>query len=319
MKNKYTFSDLCYDVLAKENAPLTPDAIWKKAVEIGLDKQLGTTGKTPSASIGARLYVDIRDNGEESKFVQVSKRPALFMLRGNDLKKADIEKAVEKQEIAAEKITSTYNERDLHPLLVKYVNANQHFKCYTKTIFHENSAKKIQGFNKWLHPDLVGVYYPFNDYETSTTNLQKSLYVNSIKMFSFEMKKELNFAHLREYFFQAVSNSSWANEGYLVALKIDEDPEFQTELQRLSNSFGIGIIKLDAENIEDSEIICPARYREIIDWDTLNRLVEDSPDFKTFITNVNDSITIKKAKKNEYDEILDDEKYEKHIKDKKIV
>lgn len=25
-----------------------------------------------------------------------------------------------------------------------------------------------------------------------------------------------------------------------------------------------------------------------------------------------------KAKKNEYDEILDDEKYEKHIKDKKI-
>ena len=81
MKNKYTFSDLCYDVLAKENAPLTPDAIWKKAVEIGLDKQLGTTGKTPSASIGARLYVDIRDNGEESKFVQVFKT---FITNVND-------------------------------------------------------------------------------------------------------------------------------------------------------------------------------------------------------------------------------------------
>jgi hypothetical protein len=30
------------------------------------------------------------------------------------------------------------------------------------------------------------------------------------------MKKELNFSNLRESYFQAVSNSSWANEGYLV-------------------------------------------------------------------------------------------------------
>lgn len=41
MKNKYTFLNLCYDVLAKENAPMTPEDIWKKAVETGLDKQIG--------------------------------------------------------------------------------------------------------------------------------------------------------------------------------------------------------------------------------------------------------------------------------------
>ena len=114
MKSKYTFLDLCKEVLTQSNKPMTPNEIWDFAKQIGLDEKIGSTGKTPSASISARLYVDIRDNGEESKFVQVSKRPALFMLRGNDLKKADIEKAVEKQEIAAEKITSTYNERDLH-------------------------------------------------------------------------------------------------------------------------------------------------------------------------------------------------------------
>ena len=34
---------------------------------------------------------------------------------------------------------------------------------------------------------------------------------------------------------------------------------------------------------------------------------------------VKDSIAIKKANKNEYDEVFDDDKYEKHIKDKKIV
>ncbi len=298
---------------------MTPDGIWAKAIESGLDKQIGSTGKTPTATIGARLYVDIRDNGEESKFVQVSKRPPLFMLRGSEVKKADIDKAVEKQENDEKRSTSTFHERDLHPLLVKYVNTNQHFRCYTKTIFHENSTKKTKGFNEWLHPDLVGVYYPFNDYEEETTNLQQSLNVNSVKLFSFEMKKELTLGNLRECFFQAVSNSSWANEGYLVTLKIAEAPDFRNEIQRLSNSFGIGIIQLNAENIEDSEIICPARSRDIIDWDTLNRLTVESPDFKHFITDIKNGIVIKKANKNDYDEVLDDEKYEKHIKDKKII
>lgn len=297
---------------------MTADDIWKKAIETGLDKKLGTTGKTPSATIAARLYVDIRDKGEYSEFQQVSKRPALFMLRSSDFIKDDIEIAIAKKESSEEKSMSDFNERDLHPLLVKYVNSDQHFKCYTKTILHEKSIKKSKGVNKWLHPDLVGVYYPFGDYIKETTNLQKSLNVNSIKLFSFEMKKELSFSNLRECYFQAVSNSSWANEGYLVALKVDEDPEFQNEIGRLSNSFGIGIIKLNAENIEESEIICPAQVREFIDWDTLNRLVEDSPDFKTFITNVNDTITIQKVKQNEYDRVLSDEDFEKHVKDKKI-
>lgn len=103
MKNKYTFLNLCCDVLTKELTPLTPDDIWKKAVEAGLDQKIGSTGKTPSATIGARLYVDIRDNGEESKFVQVSKRPALFMLRGNELKKADIEKALKSKRLPPKK------------------------------------------------------------------------------------------------------------------------------------------------------------------------------------------------------------------------
>ena len=63
------------------------------------------------------------------------------------------------------------------------------------------------------------------------------------------MKKTLNFTNLREYYFQAVSNSSWANEGYIVALGIDEDDSFLAELKRLNNAFGIGVIKLNAENI----------------------------------------------------------------------
>ena len=61
------------------------------------------------------------------------------------------------------------------------------------------------------------------------------------------LKKRLSFSNLREAFFQAVSNSSWANEGYLVAADISTDEDFQAELHRLSASFGIAIIQLDIE------------------------------------------------------------------------
>lgn len=318
MKTNYTFLDLSTEVLSQHPTPMSPDEIWQKAKETGLDAKIGTTGKTPPATIGARLYVDIKDNGENSRFVQVSKRPARFMLRGVELKQSEITTAVAKQEAAAEKESSSFHERDLHPLLVKYIYQNPQFKGLVKTIYHENSVKKSKGVNEWLHPDLVGVYFPFDDYTKETTDLQTRLNVNAIKLYSFEMKISLNFANLRACYFQAVSNSSWANEGYLVALKVDEDSDFRNEIQRLSNAFGIGIIKLNAENIDESEVICPAKCRDLIDWDTLDRLADDSPDFNAFISNVSDTITIKRIIKTGYDEVFDDEKYAKHIKDKKI-
>ena len=148
--------------------------------------------------------------------------------------------------------------------------------------------------------------------------LQTSLNVNSIKLFSFEMKKNIDYSNLRQYFFQAVSNSSWANEGYLVCLKIDEDPNFRNELQRLSNAFGIGIIKLNAESISESEIICNARYNENIDWDTLERLSEDNPDFNKFISDLTEDIALGKVKST-YDKVITDDKFENYLKEKSII
>ena len=147
--------------------------------------------------------------------------------------------------------------------------------------------------------------------------LQTSLNVNSIKLFSFEMKKNIDYSNLRQYFFQAVSNSSWANEGYLVCLKIDEDPNFKNELQRLSNAFGIGIIKLNPESISESEIICNARYNENIDWDTLERLSEDNPDFNKFISDLTEDIALGKVKST-YDKVITDDKFENYLKEKSI-
>lgn len=319
-KKMYTFFDLIVDVFKNSKIPMSVDEIWEKAVEMNLDKKLRSNGKTPSQTVGAKLYTDIKENRESSIFVQVSKRPARFFLKELYQKNpqqtiSEIEK-IEKKETNKDQ-KSDFNERDLHPLLVKYVKENPHFGCYTKTIFHEKSKRKQKGENQWLHPDLVGVHFSFDDYTKETTGLRTCMKATLIKLFSFEMKKHLSYTNLREYFFQAVSNSSWANEGYLVCLNMDEDPDFKNELQRLSNAFGIGIIKLNAEDINNSEIVCPARFNENIDWETLNRLAEESKGFRTFLSDLQEDLRLEKVKST-YDKVYSDEDYEKYLIDKKI-
>ena len=55
------------------------------------------------------------------------------------------------------------------------------------------------------------------------------------------------------------------------------------EMRRLNNAVGIGFIKLNSDNIEESNILVSANTRNSIDWETVNRLVEENPDFKNFI------------------------------------
>jgi len=232
----YSFLDLAKQVLELENIPLSVEEIWNSADKNGLLEKLGSSGKTPTRTLSARIYMDIKNNSQ-TIFEQVSKRPAKFYLKD---KVADLEKFEIAEEEKPAKIT--FKERDLHTLLSSFVYGDQHFKCVTKTIYHEVSKRAQKGKNKWLHPDIVGVHFPFDSYASNTLRLLETLKVNPYKLFAFEMKIDLNFANLREYYFQAVSNSSWAHEGYLVALHIAEDAEFMDELQRLNNAFGMGLL-----------------------------------------------------------------------------
>lgn len=311
---EYTFLDLAEDVLRKELKPLSAKEIWQNSIKLNIVDKIKTKGKTPWNSIAAQLYIDIRDN-DLSIFVQSSKRPAKFYLK--DLEEKN-DKSSEKQIDATQSIEmeeKKFHERDLHPLLVAYTAGNTHFRAYLKTVYHENSSKRKTGQNKWLHPDLVGVYFPFKEYDRKLLDLQSKLASSLTKIFSFEMKIELNMSNLREYYFQTVSNSSWANEGYIVVLKLDEDSEFMDELRRLNNAFGIGLIKLNIENINSSEILLPAKINPNLDWATINRLAEDNSDFKDFLEDVNADILVGKAKSS-YDDIIND--IVEYIKEKKI-
>tara|TARA_Y100000588_G_C13543868_1_gene623176 strand:- start:8 stop:352 length:345 start_codon:yes stop_codon:yes gene_type:complete len=92
----------------------------------------------------------------------------------------------------------------------------------------------------------------------------------------------VNRSNVREVFFQTVSNSSWANFGYLVASEI-QGSETLRELGILSSLHGIGFIRLDIENPSESQIMIPAKEKTKIDWDTANRLAEENKDFLKYI------------------------------------
>ena len=125
-------------------------------------------------------------------------------------------------------------------------------------------------------------------------------------VFSFEIKRRLTKSTYRESFFQAVSNSSWAHQGFLVTAEIDEDDDLLAELSRLALSFGIGIIQLQLSDLSSSRVVYPARVRTDLDWETINKLSEQNDDFRKFLQSVRIDVSSRKIHRAEYDPVMAD-------------
>ncbi|RVZ08441.1 hypothetical protein EC524_01480 [Helicobacter pylori] len=333
-----TYRELSKKVLEQAEEPLSTEEIWERACEMGLDKELSSIGKTPIATLGSQLGEHDISNDEKQFYVANNKkRPFRYWLKSREREFPPQETPDAKEEDdeqsecsgTAKKQKNSFHERVLHPLLVKFLDKDPNFRLRCKTIYHERCQKDKQGKGEWNYPDIVGVYFsynkypPFDKYDGETLEFLHHTGQKRHKLFSFELKKELSFSNLKESYFQAVSNSSWANEGYLVVKNIkDEDKEdILDELRRLNQSFGIGDIKLESE-ISNSKILFSAREREI-DIPTLNMLIEQSPkDFKPFMKKINKQIEkgLDTAVDMEdfFDEVLDNEAMQKYIEDKGI-
>lgn len=177
-----------------------------------------------------------------------------------------------------------YKEKDLHKLLCSYLKS---INGFSKTIFHEQSNSK-DSHQKWIHPDVVSVQFIDLFSKASQTFLKAINRLDTFKISSYEIKKEINSDYeLKKTFFQAVSNSSWANYGYLVAFEIS-DTLFD-EMERLNQSFGIGIIELKAYPYE-SKILFPAKYKEL-DIKTIDKLCKINVEFEKFIEQIEKLMT----------------------------
>jgi hypothetical protein len=173
------------------------------------------------------------------------------------------------------------DEHALYPLLSLYLS--DELGVYSKRIEEKRSSnKRGPNGNRWLYPDLVGMEDLGAEWHREVRDCVNQYSDKRTKLWSFEVKLLINRSNVRECFFQAVSNSSWANFGYLVAAEI-EGQETMKELRMLFGAHGIGLIKLDVENPAESQVLIPARERDKIDWDMANRLGNENRDFLEYL------------------------------------
>ena len=281
-------------------------------------------GKTPGSTVSASLGDFIRNGDTRVKRIKQDGGTYSYYLTKNE-QNIGTDILIGATEITTNKVvkvdkTKTYNERNLHKLLSSYLkNAD----IYSKTIFHEQSNGKDNN-QIWTHPDMVGIKF-LNLQTKASQNFLKSInQVDTFKLNSYEIKKEINSdSELKKAFFQAVSNSSWANYGYLVAFEFSDS--LTEEMERLNQSFGIGIIKLNA-NPYQSKVIFPAKFRNL-DFKTIDKLCKINKEFEKFIEQTEKLMTAEdryyKSTEKELDEFCDDyfandSEVEKYCKDSHI-
>ncbi|WQT70228.1 COG2958 family protein [Helicobacter pylori] len=278
--------EIIQSVLEAIKEPIKVTLVYDKAKELfergEIENMFDCGGETPHQSVSSYIYTAL-NKGEELPFFKVQEKPALIALKG----------AAKEPVLNAEKIsapsTKIVHERDLHPFLTYMAFHNENLKCYTKTIFHEESLKSPKGMDRWLYPDMVGVR--FLHAEWSNENLiafSKKFDTLPVKLVSFELKKEISVNNCRECYFQAISNSSWANEGYLVGCNINtHNPQLMDLLKRLHASFGIGVIDLRTDE-DKSAILLNAKHKEKIDYTVASELSAKNEKFSGFLKSVVD-------------------------------
>lgn len=192
----------------------------------------------------------------------------------------------------------------LHPYLVKF--AFERFNVYCKTINALKSTNTKNKIGKWTNPDIAGINPVILNLNELFQNEIKKLGLFSTKViefFSFELKIRIDKSNITEAYFQAVSNSTWANYGYLVVEDYENDKVFLENLSRLNNAYGIGLIKLNLSNPSKSEIIISARFNEIADINFMNFLSSSNSDFHNLINYTVETINKKEIDLSNFDEI----------------
>lgn len=171
-------------------------------------------------------------------------------------------------------------EAELYPLLSRYLISQKNL-IPMRIDEKRSSQSRGGGGNHWLHPDIVALEDSLENSHPATISVGESYRSHLIKLWSFEVKKKLTVGNTREAFFQTVSNSSWANFSYLVAVSIDEAAK--EELEILCPSHRVGLIRLDEDDPNESEILIPAEEKSSLDWGIINRLAVENSDFRKFL------------------------------------
>ena len=284
--------------------------------------------RTPGATISAVLGDFIRNGDTRVKRIKQDNGTYWYYLTKNEENigvevlsgSTNLSSTETTNKVVKSEKQKSYDERDLHKLLSSYL---KNASIYSKTIFHEQSNGKDNN-QIWTHPDMVGIKFLNLQTKVSQNFLKSINRIDTFKLNSYELKKEINNdSELKKAYFQAVSNSSWANFGYLVAFEFSDS--LLEEMERLNQSFGIGIIELNS-NPYQSKVPFPAKYRDL-DFKTIDKLCKINKEFEKFIEQTEKLMTAEeryyKSTEKELDEFCDnyfanDTEVEQYCKEKHI-
>jgi hypothetical protein len=250
------FKDYAKKVLSKVNVPLTFMEIWKKGQELGFEVE--TDGKTPFNTLGAQLFVDVRDN-PSSEFIKVGKRPARFFLKS---KKDEIDDSFSLDFLGLKGNTNRksakFTEEDI------YEPAKSWFVDEGEEVTHACVlGGKVLG-HKWGTPDILATIRPKSD----------DFYKPHIELVAIEVK-DPGYSPV-EALGQAMAYKYFAHKVWLVLPKDDEI----NRIEGIAISANIGLVVFE-------------KKEEGFHFEFRNRPLAGQPDF----TEVNAVLKILKEKK----------------------
>ena len=289
---KKTLNSIVIEILKETGKFLTAreisEIIVEREPEFCNNKMKNTTKKTTNALV-SQLIAEIGSHYPQMQKYNVSRtadRPKKLFFNNpngnNDF------------ELGYSKVKSTVHnkqkEHELYPKLAQYCKS---IGIDTLRIDEKKSNKTGgENYNIWLHADVVGFKDISDNYNQATKECLIEYSSERSFLYSFEVKEGIiKNCDLRKYFFQTVSNSSWANYSYLVAEGIEE--KAKEELQLLCASFNIGFIQLNQEEPEESDIVIQAPKTDI-DWNMINRIANENSDFRKYLNNIQQTYKIQK-------------------------
>ncbi len=255
------------------------------------NEKMTTNNRTEKQNLD-QLYHEINSNYPQlAKNYNISRtadRPKKYFYISSETNILNINQNSKEQKLSKNKSVNNQKEHELYPKLAQYCKS---IGIDTLRIDEKKSNKAGgENYNIWLHADVVGFKDISDNYNQATKECLIEYSCERSFLYSFEVKEGIiKNCDLRKYFFQTVSNSSWANYSYLVAEGIEE--KAKEELQLLCASFNIGFIQLNKEEPEESDIVIQAPKTDI-DWNMINRISDENPDFRQYLKNI--SLTYKR-------------------------
>ena len=174
------------------------------------------------------------------------------------------------------------SEAELYPLLVDWLRSQG---VHARRIDERRQrATRGSGANQRRWPDIVGYEDRTRELDGDVKHLAVRLGTSATRLWSVEVKLELDIHGIRSAYYQTMMNSGWAHVAYLAARQIS--PEAEEEARELWERQGVGLIHISAGGGEDSRILIHAREREGLDWRAIDRLTRENEDFRRFVRDV---------------------------------